>query len=114
MTLPNRGRCLCLATGGNPPVTARNEIESHHPIDSVLRKRTGASNRALRPRNIRYAKTLSCPLMELVSVPEQGGIWPISSASSLGLIIWLVVMFQAQQRKLFHLPVVGWVTERLV
>jgi uncharacterized membrane protein len=52
--------------------------------------------------------------MELVSVPEQGGIWPISSASSLGLIAWLVVMFQAQRRKLFHLPVVGWVAERLV
>jgi uncharacterized membrane protein len=36
-----------------------------------------------------------------------------SIGSLLGLVGWLVAMVQAERRKLFHLPVIGLVAERL-
>jgi uncharacterized membrane protein len=31
----------------------------------------------------------------------------------LGLVGWLLAMIQAKRKKLFHLPLMGWVAERL-
>jgi uncharacterized membrane protein len=36
-----------------------------------------------------------------------------SSVGSLLFVGWLVALIQAKRRKLFHLPLIGWLAERL-
>ena len=60
---------------------------------------------------------IQCIILFLIWSPflflRTGPKYILSGGYLLCLVGWLVAMFQAMRRKLFHLPVVGWVAQRL-
>ena len=60
---------------------------------------------------------IQCLILFLLWVPFMlfrfGPTYISSVGFLLGLVGWLVAMIQAKRRKLFHLPLIGWVAERL-
>jgi uncharacterized membrane protein len=60
---------------------------------------------------------IQCLILFLLWTPFMllhiGSTYISSVGSLLGLVGWLVAMIQAKREKLFHLPLIGWVAERL-
>jgi uncharacterized membrane protein len=60
---------------------------------------------------------IQCLLLFLLWVPFMflriGPTYISSAGFVLGLVGWLVAMFQAKRKKLFHLLLIGWLAERL-
>lgn len=55
-----------------------------------------------------------CLLLFLLLVPLMYVKWrPVSFVSLLLIVGWIVAMIQARRRKMFHLPLLGYVAERL-
>jgi uncharacterized membrane protein len=60
---------------------------------------------------------IQCLILFLLWVPFMvlriGPNYISSIGFLLGLVGWLLAMIQAKRKKLFHLPLIGWVAERL-
>lgn len=60
---------------------------------------------------------IQCLILFLLWVPFMllriGTAYISSIGFLVGLVGWVVAIFQAKRRKLFHLPLIGWVADRL-